>query len=135
MKKQILYISEEHIGEKASFEDANRIINLLIAQGWQVAYGDRPWQFEDEQKRPFFMKCFEWAVDVVNVEKYPLEESKLLELANRRFQLDNNLLPYHAQLLGHQAKWAGYLTWLIETPSEVIFKWLKPENEKDVSKD
>ena len=135
MNQQILFISEEHIGENATYDDANRIITLLMAQGWSVAYGDQPWQFDDEETRPLFEKCFEWAVDVMTAEKGELDEPTMLKLANRRFQMDKKLHPYQSQLLGKQARWAGYLMWLIETPSNVIFNWLKPENEKDVSKE
>lgn len=133
MHDEVLYISELHLDSKATFDNANRVVNLLKAQGWHVAYGEKPWRFEDEEKRPLFEGWVQWAWEVAQAEEQPFDEVVMRELAKHRFALNEILKPYESQLLGQQAKWQGYLTWLLETPAETITKMLKPEEKKDVS--
>lgn len=133
MRDEILYISELHIGDEATYDHANRVVALLQAQGWKIAYGEHPWRFKDEAKRPLFVKSVEWAFEVARAEERPFDEAVMTELVKHRFQLNETLKPYESQLLGHQAKWQGYLTWLIETPARTIMKILKPEEKGSVS--
>ncbi|MEM7334749.1 MAG: hypothetical protein AAF490_21915 [Chloroflexota bacterium] len=132
---QKIFISEYHLDERSSPQDAKRVIELLAAEGWNVAYGDQPWQFDVVEKRALFEHSFLWACEVVRVQKRPFNEENMLELVRKRFNINKCLKPYEAQLLGNQAKWSEYLTWLLETPADVICKWLKPDNQKSASKD
>lgn len=130
----MLHISELHIGEQATFANAQRAVTLLQAEGWPVAYGESPWRFDDEAKRPLFEQAFAWAWAVVQAEERPFDEAVMVALAKQRFQQNAMLKPYESQLLGKQAMWAGYLTWLLETPAAKIVMMLKPDETKSVSK-
>lgn len=133
MTKQLLYISELHISDKATTSDAHRVIDLLRANEWTAVYGDHPWAFSDGAQRATFEKAFEWALAVVAAEKQPYEETTWIDLARQRVQLNEQLRPFEKQLLELRPNWTGYFRWLIETPTEVILSWLNTKKE-DVSK-
>ena len=136
MQKQLLYISEEHIGENATPSDAKRIVELLRVNGWTVAYGDRPWQFENEQERSLFEQAFKWAMAVITAEKQPFDKTVWIDLARQRIEQNANLHPYKVHLFDKRPGWSGYLGWLIESPVSVILNWLEIVwKKKDASKD
>lgn len=131
---KLLHISEEHIGANASSTDGYRIVDLMRCQGWPVVYGDRPWQFEDEESRLAFEKAFQWALNVLKVEKGETDQETWETLAKQRIQVDEALRPYAQQFEKGQS-WARYWQWLVTAPSDVILKWLEIENKKDVPKE
>ncbi len=133
MNEEILFISEEHIGANASPAEAKRVCDLLRVEDWKVAYGDRPWQFEDDSQRTIFEQAFQWAVDVITAEREGLKEDVLIGLVKQRFGLNKKLKAQETILLREGSHWPRYYHWLLETPSDVILTWLEG-NEKDVPK-
>lgn len=125
MNTRLLYISEEHISEMASSEDAKCVVDLLVADGWLVSYGDKPWEFTNEDERKPFEQAFQWAVKVREAEKRPFDESTFTGLARQRIQRNSKLRPYEEELLDERPEWSGYLGWLIKSPAPVIVNWLE----------
>lgn len=80
MNEKTLYISEYHLDEGATPQEAKRIVELLTAEGWLVAIGETPWHFESAAQRAAFEKAFRWASEVVSVEKRPFDEDVMLDL-------------------------------------------------------
>ncbi len=133
MNRQLFYISEEHISESATTDDAFRIVALMRAEGWPVVYGDKPWQFDDDAQRTKFEQAFQWALLILKAEKLGQADSSLPDLVLQRIQLNGRLQPHEASLM-QKRPWKGYWKWLIETPTDVILNWLKVDKQKDVPK-
>lgn len=130
MNNQLLYISEEHIGEMATPLEARKVIDLLQSDGWKLAYGDHPWQFEDEGQQGKFQKAFKWSLDVLEADKSYTGDDRFRELAQQRVQQNERLQPYQDDLM--QARdWPGYWRWLIGAPLDVIVTWIKIDAKKD----
>lgn len=125
MKNQTLFsVSEEHIGPHADPEDAHRVVELLRAEGWNVVYGDAPWQFESEEQRDALNNAFQWAVEVVQIEHAGIQEVPTLRrLVRRRIEMNSRLRPYEAELLAEPRR-VDYWQWLLTRPTDVILEWL-----------
>lgn len=130
MNKQMLYISEEHIDETATPLDARKVMELLQADGWKVAYGDHPWQFEDEEQRDRFQKAFAWALAVLEADKSYTGDGRFQELAQQRIQQSGLLTP-HEELLMKARTWPGFWRWLIGAPLDVIVTWIQIDKKRD----
>ena len=132
MNKQLFYVSEEHISEQATPMDARKIIELLQADGWMVAYGDQPWEFADEGQQANFMQAFNWSLAVLEADKSYTGDGRFKELAQQRVK-QNGLLQPHEEHLMQPRNWPGYWRWLIGAPLDVIVTWIKIDKKKDVA--
>lgn len=133
MNNDFLFIGEEHIGSDASPADARRVTDLLRVEGWKVSYGDRPWQFANDDQRAAFEKAFRWAMAVMKAERQDRGDDVLLGLVKQRFELNDKLKAHESRLLQERPNWPRYYHWLLETPTDVILNWLG-QKEKDVPK-
>lgn len=129
MNNQLLYISEEHIGEMATPLDARKVIELLQADGWKLAYGDHPWQFEDEGQQGKFQQAFKWSLDVLEADKSYTGDGRFRELAQQRVQQNEKLQLLEEHLM-QPRDWPGYWRWLISAPLEVIVTWINIDKKK-----
>ena len=129
MNKQLLYVSEEHISEQATPLDARKVIELLQADGWKVAYGDKPWEFADEGQQANFMQAFTWSLAVMEADKFYKEDSRFRELAQQRVNQNGRLQPHEKHLL-QPRNWPGYWRWLIGAPLDVIVTWIEIDKKK-----
>ncbi|MCA9943735.1 MAG: hypothetical protein KC449_09655 [Anaerolineales bacterium] len=132
MNKQLFYVSEEHISEQATPLDARKVIELLQAEGWTVAYGDQPWEFADEGQQANFMQAFKWSLAVLEADKSYTGDGRFKELAQQRVK-QNGLLQPHEEHLMQPRNWPGYWRWLIGAPLDVIVTWIKIDKKKDVA--
>lgn len=130
MNKQMLYVSEEHIGPNATPLDARKVIELLQVEGWTVAYGDKPWEFEGDGQRASFMQSFHWSLAVLEADKSYTGDGRFRELAQQRVQQNERLKPHEDQLMKPR-EWPGYWRWLIGAPLDVIVTWIKIDKKKD----
>jgi len=129
MNNQLLYISEEHIGEMATPLEARKVIELLQSDGWKVAYGDHPWQFEEAAQQEKFQQAFKWSLDVLEADKSYTGDGRFRELAQQRVQ-QNERLQLHEKHLMQARDWPGYWRWLIGAPLDVIVTWIKIDTKK-----
>ena len=129
---KLVFVSEEHIGESASKADAERVVELMRAEGWAVLYGERPWRFPSDDVRQQFERTFEWALAVMRAERAGADSATLTKLARQRVQMNEELRPYEQRLMVERPSWEGYWRWLLESPTKVILDWLASQDEKDV---
>ena len=129
---KLVFVSEEHISDNASKTEAERVVELMRAEGWAVLYGERPWQFPNEEVRQQFEATFEWALAVMRAERSRADSATLTKLARQRVQMNEALRPYEQQLMVERPQWEGYWRWLIESPTKVILDWLASQKKEDV---
>lgn len=129
MTKNLIYVSEEHIGLNTSPADARKVVDLLQAEGWVVVYGDHRWEFESDEQRDRFNEAFQWAVDVMRAEKAGADEDQLVALVKRRLQINGRLQQHETDLLAKRPR-PDYWRWLLTASTDVILSWLVMEKEK-----
>lgn len=61
------YITEAHLGDEATEQDARRMVELLTAKGYDVEYGN---QFNRDGEDAIASRDWEDALDVISREKY-----------------------------------------------------------------